>query len=476
MTDDAQLLQRYARERSEEAFAELVRRHLALVYHAALRQCGGDAHLAEDAAQAVFVDLARKAAALAEHRALAGWLHTSARYAAIHAVRTAARRQVREQEAHAVNEANAGEAAVDAEQLRPVLDTALHALGETDRAAVLLRFFEGRGYAEIGASLALNEDAARRRVDRALEKLRGLLARRGIRSTAEALGLALAGEATQAAPAGLAATVTGAAVAVAPAGGVVAAVIFMSMTKIQISLAAAVIAVGAAGLVWQHRTNQELEREVTHMQQQDAELAKLRTENDRLIARSVEQAQTTLAAQRAAKEPAPAAQESPGAARVEQGVPLAPGLTPVTSLGNAGRATPRATFATQLWAARGGDVELEATTLTFDEATRAKLEALRATLSPELRAQYPTPEQLMAFVLSGSPHPVGGMQVTGETPQDADNITLHTEWQHVDDDIVHKSDVQFRRDGDSWKWVVPASLVNRAAAYLRYTGASSGGK
>lgn len=472
MTDDAELLRRYARERSEEAFAELVRRHLALVYHAALRQCGGDAHLAEDAAQAVFVDLARKAAALAEHRALAGWLHTAARHAASQAVRTAVRRQAREQEAYRMSEATAEEnAAIDAERLRPVLDDALHALGETDRAAVLLRFFEGRGFAEIGASLALNEDAARRRVDRALEKLRALLAQRGIRSTAEALGLALAGEAALAAPAGLAATVTGAAAAVAPAGGVAAVVIFMSMTKIQIGLAAAVIAVGAAGLVWQHQTNQELAREVAHMQAQDAELSRLRAENDRLIAKSVEQAQATLDARRTAPPPSPAPTAKPP--RADTGVPLAPGLVPVTSLGNAGRATPRATFATQLWAARSGDVELEATTLTFDDAARAKLEELRATLPPAMQAQYATPEQLMAFVLAGSPHPVGGMQVTGETPQDADHTVLHTEWQHVDDDIVHKSDVQLRREADGWKWVVPMSLVNRAAAYLKYT---AGGK
>ena len=176
MTDDAELLRRYAEEKSQEAFAELVRRHLGLVYHAALRQCGGDAHRAQDVAQTVFADVARKARSLARRPALAGWLHTSTRYAAAQAVRGEVRRQRREQEAHAMNEimakANSDDAAADWERMRPVIDEALHALGERDREAVLARFFEGRAFAEIGRQLALSEDAARMRVERALEKLR----------------------------------------------------------------------------------------------------------------------------------------------------------------------------------------------------------------------------------------------------------------------------------------------------------------
>src|SRR3954464_9623151 len=139
MTDDAELLRRYAESRDEGAFAELVQRHLGLVYHAALRQCGGDTHRAEDVAQSVFSDLARKASQLARRPVLAGWLYTSTRYAAAHAVRAEARRQAREQELHAMNDQAFepdAESASDWDRLRPVIDDALHSLGERDREAV----------------------------------------------------------------------------------------------------------------------------------------------------------------------------------------------------------------------------------------------------------------------------------------------------------------------------------------------------
>src|ERR1051325_7277046 len=93
---DHELLRRYVGEKSEVDFAELVRRRIGLVYGVALRQCGGDASLAQDVTQRVFVDLARKAAALAGHTVLSGWLHRSARFAASDVVRAERRRRVRE--------------------------------------------------------------------------------------------------------------------------------------------------------------------------------------------------------------------------------------------------------------------------------------------------------------------------------------------------------------------------------------------
>jgi DNA-directed RNA polymerase specialized sigma24 family protein len=95
MTVDAELLDRYVRLNSEGAFAELVQRHINLVYSAALRQVAGDAHLAEDVTQSVFGDLARKAAALAQRQELTGWLYTSTHFAASKAVRAERRRRVR---------------------------------------------------------------------------------------------------------------------------------------------------------------------------------------------------------------------------------------------------------------------------------------------------------------------------------------------------------------------------------------------
>ncbi len=230
MIDDPELLRQWAEQHAEKAFAELVRRHVDLVFAVALRKVGGDAHLAEDVTQRVFADLARKAAAVARHPVLTGWLFTSTHYAATQLVRAERRRREREQKAHAMNELlNDDSAALDGERLRPLLDDLVLELNERDREAVLLRFFEGRGFAEVGARLQLSEDGARARVDRAIDKLQALLARRGITSTSGALGLALANQAGAAAPAGLVASVTALAVGGVP---VVSALAFMSMAKI----------------------------------------------------------------------------------------------------------------------------------------------------------------------------------------------------------------------------------------------------
>ncbi len=205
-------MRRYARTRSEDAFAELVRRHVNLVYSAALRQVNGDAHLAQDVAQTVFTDLARKAGSLARRESLTGWLYTSAHYAASKIARTENRRRHREEKFMRDPIQNSGtgvspvqSAPADWEKIRPALDDAMHELKETDREAILLRYFENRPFAEVGAKLGLNENAARMRVERALEKLRAIFAKRGI-TAATALASVISANAVQMAPAGLAAT------------------------------------------------------------------------------------------------------------------------------------------------------------------------------------------------------------------------------------------------------------------------------
>ncbi len=245
MHDDAALLRRYAESRSEEAFAELVRRHLNLVYFAALRSAGGNGPLAEDVAQEVFTALARQASGLARHATLVGWLYTTTRFTTAKVVRSERRRKSREGEAHVMMErARENEPAVDWERLRPVLDEALEELNGRDREAVLLRCLEGRAFAEIGATLRVSEDAARMRVERALEKLRGGLGRRGLTSTGAALGAAIAQQATAAVPVGLAGsiatTAVGAAAGVGGATGALGFIQLMTNTK---------LAVGVSGLL-----------------------------------------------------------------------------------------------------------------------------------------------------------------------------------------------------------------------------------
>ncbi|MFT3829241.1 MAG: sigma-70 family RNA polymerase sigma factor [Opitutaceae bacterium] len=220
MNDDPALLRRFVQQRCQRSFAELVQRHLGLVYHAALRIGAGDSQLAEDAAQATFTLLAARAAKLCDHPELAGWLHATACLKARELRRGDLRRHRREQTANFMDDLH-GEPTNDEawQRLRPLIDEVLLDLKPEDRAAVLLRFFEGRAFAEVGAALRLGENAARMRVDRALERLREALARRGVASTGAALGAALSVPATLAAPAGLAAEISGAAWAAGAAAG-----------------------------------------------------------------------------------------------------------------------------------------------------------------------------------------------------------------------------------------------------------------
>ena len=219
MTSDAELLRRFAEESADEAFTEFVRRHIGLVYQAALRQLNGDAHAAEDVAQLVFTALARTAETVSRHPAIVSWLHKTTRYTTAKLRRSEWSRRKREEEAEIMKQLlkeNTPPAAW--ERLRPTIDDALHELNERDREAVLLRFFEGRSFAEIGATLALGENGARMRVERALGKLQALLARRGVTSTSAALGTVLANQVAMGAPAGLAASVAGSALTGAAAG------------------------------------------------------------------------------------------------------------------------------------------------------------------------------------------------------------------------------------------------------------------
>lgn len=207
--DDWQLLQDYAERGSEAAFGALVSRHVNRVYSAALRQVN-DPHQAEDVTQAVFILLARKARRLSRRGVLGGWLFRTTRFVASEARRGDRRRHRREQEAFAMEQLSTPDQTWT--RLGPALDEALAQLSETDRNALLLRFFEERDHRQVGAALGLSEDAAKKRVRRALDKLRGFFARRGFIVSTGALASALALNAVSAAPAALANSVTAAAI------------------------------------------------------------------------------------------------------------------------------------------------------------------------------------------------------------------------------------------------------------------------
>ena len=260
MLDDAELLRQYAAERSEAAFTEFVRRHMDFVYAAALRQLGGDAHHAADVSQYVFNEAARSARALAKHAALKGWLYCTARNASANIVRAERRRQVHEREAHTMQELTRPEATANSAELQPLIDQALDALNEREREAVFLRFFEDRGYPEIGARFAVTADAARLRIDRALERMKVSLSRRGVASTAALTG-ALTAQAAVLAPSGLAGSVASAVLTGTTAGGTASALIFfnfMSTSKTVIGIASVLVAVVIGTAIHQAKAPREM--------------------------------------------------------------------------------------------------------------------------------------------------------------------------------------------------------------------------
>ncbi len=189
---DWQLLQRFADDRSQAAFRELTRRYTNLVYGVCQRELS-DPGLAEDAAQAVFLLLARKAPTLrpARHEAtLSSWLFQTALLTARNVRRSEQRRAAREQEA-AQMQADSSHAPEGWADIEPLLNDALHALPPGQRTLILERFFEDRPLAEIGAGLSVSEDATRMRVNRALERLRRFFAARNIALSAAALAALL---------------------------------------------------------------------------------------------------------------------------------------------------------------------------------------------------------------------------------------------------------------------------------------------
>jgi len=240
--DDHQLLRDYVERQSEAAFAELVARHVNLVYGTA-RRVVGDSAAAQDVVQAVFIHLAQKAWTVRDGRALPGWLYRAAYRTALDAVRGEQRRRQRETAAMKLAEINASEDATW-EKLAPLLDEAMQHLNRAEQDAVLFRFFEGKTMRETGAALGTSEAAAQMRVNRALEKMRTHFARGGVTVAAGALALILSARHSEAAPMGLAARVTGPALAGAEGVGsasIIAKILFMS-TKTKVLAAVVIVA------------------------------------------------------------------------------------------------------------------------------------------------------------------------------------------------------------------------------------------
>ena len=277
---DAQLLRDYTAHGSEHAFGEIVARYTGLIYFAALRQCDSPER-AREIAQGVFTDLARKAPALAGELALeaslAGWLYRGTRYAALTQRRDERRRQERERLVmeHLNPAADAAahpahDPAADWDRVAPVLDEAMAELNDTDREAVLLRFFQNQDFHAVGLALGVSDDAAQKRVSRAVERLREFLAKRGVTVGASGLVVVISTNAVLMAPTGLSAAITAAAVA----GTTVAtAATAITMTTLQKTLIAAALAAALGAGIYEARQVSTLQTEKTNLQEQQAEMA-----------------------------------------------------------------------------------------------------------------------------------------------------------------------------------------------------------
>jgi RNA polymerase sigma factor (sigma-70 family) len=242
--DDWELIRDYAASGSQQAFQDLVDRHIDFVYSAALRQVR-DSHLAQDVTQMTFMVLARKAGALARQNpgVLPGWLFNTVRYSAANALKTERRRRIHEAKRSVMNPQST-ENREEWDSVSPHLDAAIADLRAADRDAVLLRFFSGKSHRDIGEVMGISEEAAKKRVNRAIDKLRQILGRRGVTVGAVALAALMETQSVQAAPVGLSATCGATAIK-----GAVITTAAANAKLIALSIFAAVLVAGSGGLI-----------------------------------------------------------------------------------------------------------------------------------------------------------------------------------------------------------------------------------
>ncbi len=300
--DDIALLREYAAHNSEAAFTTLVSRRIGFVYSAALRQVR-DPHLAEEVTQAVFIILAQKAGRISHETILTGWLFKTTRFAALAQTRAAVKQSVRTttagKEFHMQTESPSATSDPSWEQMAPLLDDALASLAESDRRAILLRFFENKALADVGGALNTSEDSARKRVTRALEKLRKYFSRRGVASTSEMIAGGISTHSVHTAPPHLALAIA----ATAVKGSTVAAstltlvkgtlnIMAWIKTKLAIVIGASTILAGTA-IVTLHAQEQKI-REQEQRNRTEEQQLRARLQQDGLSPQQRQQTEDRL--------------------------------------------------------------------------------------------------------------------------------------------------------------------------------------
>ena len=460
MTDDGSLLRQYVSERSEAAFAEIVHRHLDLVYSAARRNLRGDSHRAQDVVQRVFTDLARKAALLSDRRTIAGWLYISAHHAAVEMMRSEQRRELREREAQLMHESHGRlEDALDWNELEPILDDVVGELGEAERDVIVLRFFKQRSFAQIGAQLRLTEGTAQKRAERALDKMRSALAARGITSTGAALASLIEAQAVVAAPSGLGALVIDGSAMLAVTATNVGTFTLMSAKSLLTGIVAAMAIGGLAGTAWQYRENGQLRTELAEIRRAEIQDRQKKAANEEADRKRLEAEREVLRTRTVGSGEIPVMEKEPER-------PAAQPLLP------AHKNSPRTTASTVRIAIDGGDPVALLDVMTIAPEGRAMAEEAFGRLSLERQKQYESADMLMAELLCvttpGSPavaqiisEELEGVKAPGfgaELKDDPGYRTLHNRYRDATGRM--RDDYQvFQQTDDGWRWVVSKGLV-----------------
>jgi RNA polymerase sigma factor (sigma-70 family) len=265
---DLKLLEDYARQNSEAAFDALVRRYIDLVYSAALRQVRSP-QLAEEVTQSVFTDLSKNALRLKPDTMLTSWLYQVTRRTAIDVVRRESRRQSREQTAFEMSVMNTNDPAWP--QIEPMLEEAMESLDESDRNAILLRFFDNKSLREVGQYLGTSEDAAQKRVSRAVEQLRQFYSKRGVAAGAVSLAALLSANAVQSAPIGLGTAIAATLTAV-PHSLAIATTKTLLMTTIQKTVAGVCLAAAVGTALYATLGVSAAHNRITVMEKHEATL------------------------------------------------------------------------------------------------------------------------------------------------------------------------------------------------------------
>jgi RNA polymerase sigma factor (sigma-70 family) len=465
---DQQLLRDYTDHRLEPAFAELVRRHIDFVYAAAQRIVR-DPHQAEDVTQAVFVALAQNSRQLRERTPLEGWLHGTTRNLAANVVRTDVRRRAREQEAATMTELLSANPDANWEHIAPHLDAALGELSEPDRDALLLRYFKNHDLRTVGTTLGISDDAAQKRVSRAVDRLREFFAKRGVTVGASGLAVVISANAVQAAPVGLALTITTAATlagATLATTATVTATKAIAMTTIQKTLIAATIAALAGVSIYEARQVSQLRDEVqtvkrlttpleTQLQQltnerdqatnrlsdllaenmrlksgaRDLELLKLRGEVGLLRRRVLDLSLQSQTSSVATNQPTPTHSSEPI-------------LRAAWSY--AGYQTPAAAVQTLIWAKSTGDFQTFLNSIVPEEKD-AVINGYRAGQSPEQAASK----------LQTETKQVQGLQILREIPIDDETVIVQTLFQvqsTTGEPLQETLQMVFKKSGGEWKY------------------------